>query len=137
MVNKEYFIFVNGDKIIVSKEIYQAYWKQRNRENYLERLDRKNKLLFFSDVDHDGNFVDNLEDKRIDVEKLVETKEAINNLYQALSQLNDDEKEIIEALYFRDETTRLVASNLGLPQTTLIRKRNNILKKLRYILEKY
>ena len=47
MVKKEYFIFVNGDKVMVSKEVYLAYWQHTNRENYLERLDRQNKLLFF------------------------------------------------------------------------------------------
>lgn len=135
MVKKEYFIFVNGDKVMVSKEVYLAYWQYTNRENYLERLDRQNKLLFFSDVDHDGNFVDNLADKSVDVEKLVETKEAIEALNTALSELNDEEREIINALYFREETTRVVANRFGLPQTNLIRRRNKILKKLRKILE--
>lgn len=136
MVKKEYFIFVNGDKVMVSKEVYLAYWQHTNRENYLERLDRQNKLLFFSDVDHDGNFVDNLADKSVDVEKLVETKEAIEALNTALSELNDEEREIINALYFQEETTRVVANRFGLPQTNLIRRRNKILKKLREILEK-
>ena len=77
MVKKEYFIFVNGDKVFVSKEVYQVYWQQTNRENYLERLDRQNKLVFFSDVDHDGNFVDNLADKSVDVEKLVRRKKPV------------------------------------------------------------
>lgn len=135
MVKKEYFIFVNGDKVMVSKEVYLAYWQYTNRENYLERLDRQNKLLFFSDVDHDGNFVDNLADKSVDVEKLVETKEAIEALNTALSELNDEEREIINALYFQEETTRVVANRFGLPQTNLIRRRNKILKKLRKILE--
>ena len=65
MVKREYFIFVNGDQVFVSKEVYQAYWQQTNRENYLERLDRKNKLLFFSEA--------------------VETIESIENLYEALA----------------------------------------------------
>jgi RNA polymerase sigma factor (sigma-70 family) len=135
MVKKEYFIFVNGDKVFVSKEVYQVYWQQTNRENYLERLDRKNKLLFFSEADHDGNFVDNLEDKSVDVEKLVETKEAIENLYKALAELNDEEREIIDALYFREESTRKLAERLGTHKTSIIRKRESILNKLKVYLE--
>ena len=96
---------------------------------------RKNKLLLFSFLDEDGSFEESIEDKSVDVEKLVETKEAIEELYQALSKLNDEEREIIDALYFRGETTRKAASDRGLHQTSLIRKRDKILRKLRRILE--
>ena len=137
MVKKEYFIFVNGDKVMVSKEVYLAYWQHTNRENYLERLDRQNKLVFFSDVDHDGNFVDNLADKSVDVEKLVETKEAIEALNTALSELNDEEREIINALYFREETIREVADVFKISHPALIKRRNKILGKLKTILKDY
>ena len=137
MVKKEYFIFVNGDKVMVSKEVYLAYWQHTNRENYLERLDRQNKLLFFSDVDHDGNFVDNLADKSVDVEKLVETKEAIEALNTALSELNDEEREIINALYFQEETTREVADIFKISHPALIKRKNKILEKLKTILKDF
>jgi RNA polymerase sigma factor (sigma-70 family) len=134
-MSKEYFIFVGRKKVVVSKEVYQAYWKDTNRENYLRQLDRENGLLFFCDLDHDGNYVDNLEDSSVDVEKLIETKERIEALNEALATLNDEEREIIDALYFDEQTTRVVASTKGLHQTSLIRKRNSILKKLKKILE--
>ena len=137
MVKKEYFIFVNGDKVMVSKEVYLAYWQHTNRENYLERLDRQNKLLFFSEVDHDGNFVDNLADKSVDVEKLVETKEAIEALNTALSELNDEEREIINALYFQEETTREVADIFKISHPALIKRKNKILEKLKTILKDF
>ena len=137
MVKKEYFIFVNGDKVMVSKEVYLAYWQHTNRENYLERLDRQNKLLFFSDVDHDGNFVDNLADKSVDVGKLVETKEAIEALNTALSELNDEEREIINALYFREETIREVADIFKISHPALIKRKNKILEKLKTILKDF
>ncbi|EPW28931.1 hypothetical protein SAG0063_10635 [Streptococcus agalactiae CCUG 37740] len=38
------------------------------QEKHLEQVDRKNHLLFFSSLYHDGNFEDNLEDKNVDVE---------------------------------------------------------------------
>ena len=135
MVKKEYFIFINGEKVVVSKEVYQAYWQHTNREKYLERLDRQNKLLFFSEADHDGNFVDNLQDKSVDVEKLVETKEAIEELHLALSGLNEEEREIIDALFFREESTRNLAEKQGNHKTSIIRKRDRILEKLKRILE--
>lgn len=134
-MSKEYYLFVDGQKVVVTKEIYQAYWKMENREKYLRQLDKKHQLLCFSDLDHDGNFEDNLVDTSVDVEKLVEAKTRIEALYEALAVLNSEEREIINALYFDEQTTRAVASKRGLHQTTLLRKRNRILKKLREILE--
>ena len=37
-MSKEYFIFVEGKRIVVSKEVYQAYWHETNKENYQRRL---------------------------------------------------------------------------------------------------
>ncbi len=136
-MSKEYFIFVEGKRIVVSKEVYQAYWHETNKENYQRRLDRENQLLFFCDLDHDGNFEGNLIDPNVDVEKLVETQQRIEELNRALASLTKEEREIIDALYFHDETTRNVANNFGLHQTSLIRKRNQILKKLKIILENF
>lgn len=136
MTKKDYFIFIDKEKVMVSKEVYLAYWKQTNREKYLELLDRKNRLLYISQFDQDGNFQDIIEDKSVDVEKLVETKEAIVNLRKAISKLSDEEREIINALYFREETIRDVAQNIGTHKTSLIRKRDRILEKLKMILEK-
>ncbi len=31
-----YFIYVNGLKVPVSREVYREYWKLTNRENYLD-----------------------------------------------------------------------------------------------------
>ena len=40
---------------------------------YLEQVDRKNHLLFFSSLNQDGHFADNIIDESVDVEKIVET----------------------------------------------------------------
>lgn len=135
-MNKEYFIFIEGKKVIVTKEVYLAYWQETNREKYLKQLDRKNKLLFFCDFDYEGGFEESIPDESVDVEKLVEAKLRIESLNRALSCLNDEERAIIDALYFEEESTRDVAKRRGLHQTSLIRKRDRILKKLKEILEK-
>ena len=47
IMQKEYFLFVNGNKVIVSEDVYKAYWQEKNHENYLKQVDRKNHLLLF------------------------------------------------------------------------------------------
>jgi len=59
-MKKEFYLYVNGQKVKVSEEIYKVYWREREHEKYLEQVDRKNHLLFFSSLDHDGHYVDNM-----------------------------------------------------------------------------
>ena len=66
---KEYYLYVNGQRVKVSEQIYKVYWREKEHEKYLEQVDRKNHLLFFSSLNHDWNFVDNLADEGVDVKK--------------------------------------------------------------------
>ena len=108
-MNKEYFLFVNGKKIKVSEEIYKVYWQEKNHENYLKQIDRKNHLLLFSSFDHDGHFEDSIVDEDFDVDKL----------------------------YFNDETIRSVAETKKISHPALIKRRNKILDKLRELLKDF
>ena len=62
---KEYYLYVNVQRVKVSEQIYKVYWREKEHEKYLEQVDKKNHLLFFSSLDHDGNFVDNLADEAV------------------------------------------------------------------------
>lgn len=107
---KEYYLYVNGQRVKVSEQIYKVYWREKEHEKYLEQVDKKNHLLFFSSLDHDGHFVDNIIDESVDVEKIVETQMMIEAVRNAISRLNAEERDIIERLYFNDETLSSVAT---------------------------
>lgn len=98
-------------------------------------MDKKNHLLFFSSLNHDGNFEDNLEDKNVDVEKVVATQMMIEALRNAMSKLNEEEREIIERLYFNDETLRSVLKTQNISHPALIKRRDKILEKLKKFIE--
>ena len=91
-MSKEYHLYVNGQRVEVSEQIYKVYWREKEHEKYLEHVDKKNHLLFFSSLNHDGNFENNLEDKNVDVEKVVATQMMIEALRNAMSKLNKDER---------------------------------------------
>lgn len=133
---KEYYLYVRGQKVKVSEDIYKVYWREREHGKYLEQVDRKNHLLFFSSLDHDGHFIDNIVDESVDVEKIVETQMMIEAVRSAISKLNDEERDIIERLYFNYETLRTVAELKSITHPALIKRRNKILKKLKRIIEK-
>ena len=98
MANKEYYLYVRGQKVKVSEDIYKVYWREKEHEKYLEQVDRKNHLLFFSSLDHDGNFVDNITDESVDVEKIVETQMMIEAVRNAISKLNDQTVALLSKL---------------------------------------
>ena len=85
-MKKEYYLYVGGQKVKVSEDIYKVYWREREHEKYLEQVDRKNHLLFFSSLDQDGHFAETFVDEGIDVEKIVETQMMIETVRNAISQ---------------------------------------------------
>ena len=108
-MTKEYYLYVNGQRVKVSEQIYKVYWREKEHEKYLEQVDKKNHLLFFSLLDHDGHYVDNIVDESVDVEKIVETQMMVEAVRNAISRLNAEERDIIERLYFNDETVALMS----------------------------
>ena len=134
---KEYYLYVRGQKVKVSEDIYKVYWREKEHEKYLEQVDKKNHLLFFSSLDQDGNFVDNLADESVDVEKIIETQILIETVRKAMSGLNDEERDIIERLYFNDETLSSVARSKKVSYQAIQWRKNNILKKLKVLLKEF
>lgn len=133
MSDKEKYIYVGGKKIYVPDEVYRAYKKELNHEAHLKRLDRKHKVFHFGDFN--TSIVD-VADDTVDVEKIIETKMLIEDLYRALDSLNDEERKLIEALYFDDKTLIEVAKQRNTNPMKISRLRNKVLEKLRKLLDR-
>lgn len=131
--DREKYIYVKGKKITVSDEVYRAYKKEINHEAYLKILDRKHGVFHFGD--YNTSIVD-IVDNTVDVEKIIETKMLIEDLYHALDSLNDEERKLITALYFEDKTLTEVAKQGDTNPMKISRLRNKILEKPRKLLDK-
>ena len=101
----------------------------------MEQVDRENPLLLFSSLDHDGHFSETIVDEGIDVEKIVETQMMIEAVRNAISRLNAEERDIIERLYFYDETLSSIARKKKVSYQAVQWRKNSILKKLKLLLE--
>ena len=126
-MSEEKYIYVNGKKIYVSDEIYQEYKKLKNHEEYLQRIDGKY-------IDY--NSIENIEDKKVDIEKIIETKLRLEDLYKALDKLNEYERRIIIALYFEERTIRDLAKQEKVSPKKIFSLRNKKLQKLKKIIER-
>ena len=132
---REYFIYVKGKAVPVSEEVYKAYWKITEHEKYLQRKDWKYDVIPFSAMDYDGHFVDNITDERIDIEKIVEVKMQIEELNKALATLTKEERDLIEAIFFREESLKSIGEKEKVTHQAIGKRRDRILEKLRKILE--
>ncbi|KDE74237.1 sigma factor [Fusobacterium necrophorum BFTR-2] len=132
MVDDRKYIYIKGKKIYVSDEIYKAYKKQINHEAHLSRLDRKHQVYGFEDYKLDVN---SIVDENVDIEKIIETKMRIEDLYKALEKLNEEEKKVIDSLYFKEMTIRDLAKEQQVSSKKIFSFRNKILKKLKEMLE--
>ena len=132
MTDDRKYIYIKGKKIYVSDEIYKAYKKQINHEAHLSRLDRKHQVYGFEDYKLDVN---SIVDENVDIEKIIETKMRIEDLYQALEKLNDEERKVIDSLYFKEMTIRDLAKEQQVSSKKIFNFRNKILKKLKEMLE--
>ena len=134
---KEYYLYIGGRKVKVSEDIYKVYWREKEHEKYLEQVDRKNHLFLFSSLDHDGHFEENIIDESIDVEKIVETQMMIEAVRNAISRLNAEERDIIERLYFNDETLSRIAKRKKVSYQAIQWRKNKSLQKLKLFLEEF
>lgn len=134
---KEYYLYIGGQKVKVSEDIYKVYWREKEHEKYLEQVDRKNHLFLFSSLDHDGHFEENIIDESVDVEKIVEAQMMIEAVRNAISRLNAEERDIIERLYFNDETLSSIAKRKKVSYQAIQWRKNKSLQKLKLFLEEF
>ena len=134
---KEYYLYIGGQKVKVSEDIYKVYWREKEHEKYLEQVDRKNHLFLFSSLAHDGHFEENIIDESVDVEKIVETQMMIEAVRNAISRLNAEERDIIERLYFNDETLSSIAKRKKVSYQAIQWRKNKSLQKLKLFLEEF
>jgi RNA polymerase sigma factor (sigma-70 family) len=128
--NKEYFVSIDGEQIPVSEEIYRAFkrpaWAERKRREV--RAERERSLEAFAD--------EGLEfaDDAPSIEDIVADKLLLETLYKALAELTEDERGLIDALFFDEKSEREVARETGVPRKTLAYRRDKALAKLKKIL---
>ena len=134
----EYKIKIDDQLVEVTKEVYQAYYRMKNHEDYLERKDKEKGLVRYHALDCDGMLgVDVIPDKGKDILGDVIRKEERSALNEALKQLRQRDRQLIEELYFNGQTERELAKRLGVCQSVVHRKKARVLEKLKKLLKNF
>lgn len=133
--NKNYTIIVKKQRIEVSEAVYRAYHKEREAERYQNKLIRKNELSL-ERFREDGVNIDFLIVRvQPDIIDNLLHQEQLESLWAALQSLPEDERSLIDELFFNDKSERELARELDVPRMTLSDKKHRILRKLKKLLE--
>ena len=131
MMDKEYFIVIDGEKIPVSVEVYHAFkrplWAERKRRKV--RIEHERSLDIFMDSGSD------IPSKGALVDEIVEDKLMLDMLFVALAELTDDERGLIDALFFDEKSEREVSHDIGISSVAIHKRKHKILNKLQKFLK--
>jgi len=134
---QQFSIPANGQLVVVTVEVYNEFYKMDRRERYLEERDRAKGKILFSDLDPDEM---RCEEALADadaksVEQTVLDAIMVDKLQKCLVLLPDDERELINALFFDGYSEREWEAITGVPRRTIAYRKNKILSKLKKVLE--
>lgn len=131
-----YVLIVKKKRIAVSKEVYKAYYKLKEREKYLDRL-AEEKNISLEACTEKGVQVEYLITRSQESmeDKLIRT-EMITKMMKCLNLLTADEKALIKELFFNGKSERQLSAETGIPQRTINDRKRKILLKLKKVIEK-
>jgi RNA polymerase sigma factor (sigma-70 family) len=134
--HNEYTLVVNKKRVTVTKEVYKAYYRCRDREKYLDKLAEENNIS-----------IEGCNEKGISVEYIISSAkdsiedeiilhDMITRLQRCLLQLNESERQLIISLFYCEKSEHQLAAETGIPRMTLHDRKIKILGKLKKLMEK-
>lgn len=139
-----YFLYIDGQAVPVSEQVYRAYWHYTEKETYFTgRL--KGETFVCDQETQTAAFIPSREDsldrlleidQQFAAEQQTTEEQAIASVWlQELMQgLSDEERQIIYQLYVLDRTEREAYAALRLARTTFQSRKYALLEKLRNLL---
>lgn len=142
-------IWVNGQFVEVTDDVYTAYMKGDRKIRYFEsdlkvertvlNKDGTIKKVLPSREDSLDRLMDNnaeqFPDRAETVDELVFRRMTEEILHEALGLLTEEELSLIKALFYENQTERQYAEQLGISQPAVHKQKNKILAKLKLFLK--
>ena len=145
MSEKQYYIYINGAPYAVNREIYEYITKSNRKIKYADE-DRKQER-YFIDCENERisvkpsreDSLDRLMELGMDFpDKTIDLYESVTQkimLEQALSKLDDEERNLIIQLFYFDRTETELAQEYNQTQQNINKAKQRILCKLYEILK--
>ena len=123
-------------------EVLVAHRKETHRREYLQKVIREldishTSLDIITDMENGSiNGEQILSSLSVDFEEEIIEKIEKEELFTAISKLDNDEIEIIRELFYNDKTERYLAKKYGVSQVAIHKRKQRILEKLNKFLKK-
>ena len=129
---EKFFIRVKDELVEVTQEVYLTYYRARRRELAQIEKERRHRVLSYNALDTSGALgAEMLADTASDEpEDIVIARLMAKKLYACLSKLSEEERRLVQLLFFENASERAAALRLGLSAMTVHNKKERILAKL-------
>ena len=144
MQEKDYFLYIDGQRVRVSEEVYTEYKRGEEKERYFMRRLKKGRFV----PDEKEGIVRYFPSKEVSFEQLMnedcepqddgETPEdaairatIAESLKAALEGLDSGERKLLYEIFWLGKTERELGSMYQVSQMTINKRKNKILKKLK------
>jgi len=131
-MDKEYIIKLSdGTLVPVSEEVYRVYkqsqWRESNRRRAVKERERSLEFM------EEGGVHITSHEKL--VEQIVEDKLLFEMLLKALETLTEDERFLIDEIYFQEKSERDLARETNVSNVSINKKHHKIIKKLKKLIK--
>lgn len=117
MSEKDFYLYIGGKPVKVSKEVYQEYYRGKRKERY-----------FMEDLKTDKQF--SMPCQPVEEEAILSVL-----LEKALRCLSAEEQELIYELYYLEKTEKEVGAIFRLSQAAIHKRKKKALERLRELLK--
>jgi len=123
-MNNNYTLYINGEAVPVTEEVYKAYYQERRREKTLIEKDIRNNVSTYGEPDI-------FESSEKSADDVMSEREERETLRAALAALTAEDYELISALFFENLTVAELSRRSGIPRKTLAWRRDRVLERMR------
>ena len=146
----QYYLVVKGRPVRVEKQVFADSQKYQRNERRFHELTH-GKLVF----DPEGQVFKFIPPKEVSLEQLIESgyqfeepleepieenlirEDLLELLHEALLSLTDEEWSLVQELYYLGKTEREVGKSLNTSKSTIQRRKDAILRKMKYFIERF
>ena len=119
--NKTYYLYVKGQRVEVSEQIYRAYVQPERKQRMREyRAKEKISVTSIEALSEKGfepeDGTQDFESALIEVE---EQAEELAKLNAAIEQLSERDRRVVQLYYFESKTQQEIANILGIAKSTM------------------
>lgn len=134
----ERYIRIHGKLIAVTEDVYYTYYHMGRQRRTQAEKDGRNRVASYDALDtDDGLGIDLLVDESSpSVEEIAIAHILADKLHRCLAQLPAAEQELLNALYFKGWSERMLAQQTGIHYMTIHDRKMRALKKLKKMMEK-